>query len=132
MPKIVMRGNEATALGAKLCRPNVIPAYPITPSTMFPERISEYVADGELDAEGKPSPAVHRVVDQGIRGAWRSLAVPGRRDQGCSAGACAPGRSLRQTPPRQVVLLALDIPASAIVTVSICPSSSYFASSLRT
>jgi len=45
----IMRGNEATALAAKLCRPNVIPAYPITPSTMFPERISEYVADGELD-----------------------------------------------------------------------------------
>jgi pyruvate ferredoxin oxidoreductase alpha subunit len=46
----IMRGNEATALAAKLCRPNVIPAYPITPSTMFPERISEYVADGEMDA----------------------------------------------------------------------------------
>ncbi|MBM4249967.1 MAG: pyruvate ferredoxin oxidoreductase [Euryarchaeota archaeon] len=46
----IMRGNEATALAAKLCRPNVIPAYPITPSTMFPERISEYVADGELDS----------------------------------------------------------------------------------
>ena len=46
----IMRGNEATALAAKLCKPNVIPAYPITPSTMFPERISEYVADGELDS----------------------------------------------------------------------------------
>jgi len=51
MVKKVMRGNEATALGAKLCKPNVVPAYPITPSTLFPERISEYVADGELDAE---------------------------------------------------------------------------------
>lgn len=49
--KMVIRGNEATALGAKLCRPDTIPAYPITPSTLFPERISEYVADGELDAE---------------------------------------------------------------------------------
>jgi len=48
MVKDVIRGNEATAVGAKLCRPNVIPAYPITPSTLFPERISEYVADGEL------------------------------------------------------------------------------------
>ena len=51
MAKDVIRGNEATAVGAKLCRPNVIPAYPITPSTLFPERISEYVADGELDTE---------------------------------------------------------------------------------
>ncbi len=45
-----VKGNMATALGAKLCRPNVVPAYPITPSTLFPERISEYIADGELDA----------------------------------------------------------------------------------
>lgn len=47
---ITMKGNMATALGAKLCRPNVIPAYPITPSTLFPEKMSEYIADGELDA----------------------------------------------------------------------------------
>jgi len=51
MTKMVIRGNMATAVGAKLCRPNVIPAYPITPSTLFPEKISEFVADGELDAE---------------------------------------------------------------------------------
>ena len=47
----IMRGNEVTALGAKLARPDVVPAYPITPSTLFPERISEYVANGEMDAE---------------------------------------------------------------------------------
>ncbi len=47
---LTIQGNMATALGAKLCRPDVIPAYPITPSTLFPEKISEYIADGELDA----------------------------------------------------------------------------------
>ncbi|MGQ9583257.1 MAG: transketolase C-terminal domain-containing protein [Thermoplasmatota archaeon] len=47
----IMRGNEVTALGAKLARPDVVPAYPITPSTLFPERISEYVANGEMDAK---------------------------------------------------------------------------------
>ncbi|MGM0510681.1 MAG: pyruvate synthase subunit PorA [Thermoplasmatota archaeon] len=47
---MTIKGNMATALGAKLCRPNVVPAYPITPSTLFPEKISEYIADGELDA----------------------------------------------------------------------------------
>ena len=41
----------ATAMGAKLCRTEVIPAYPITPSTLFPEKISEYVADGEMDTQ---------------------------------------------------------------------------------
>lgn len=49
--KQTVRGNEATAVAAKLCRPDVIAAYPITPSTLFPERISEYVADGELDTQ---------------------------------------------------------------------------------
>ena len=49
--KQIVRGNEATAVAAKLCRPGVIAAYPITPSTLFPERISEYVADGELDTQ---------------------------------------------------------------------------------
>ncbi len=49
--KMVIKGNEATAVAAKLARPNVIPAFPITPSTLFPEKISEYVANGELDTE---------------------------------------------------------------------------------
>lgn len=49
--KMVIKGNEATALAAKLAKPNVIPAFPITPSTLFPEKISEYVANGELDTE---------------------------------------------------------------------------------
>ena len=48
---MTIQGNMATALGAKLCNPDVVPAYPITPSTLFPEKISEYIADGELDAE---------------------------------------------------------------------------------
>lgn len=49
--KDVIKGNMATALGAKLARAEVIPAYPITPSTLFPEKISEYVADGEMDTQ---------------------------------------------------------------------------------
>ncbi|UCF07663.1 MAG: pyruvate ferredoxin oxidoreductase [Thermoplasmata archaeon] len=49
--KDVIKGNMATALGAKLCRAEVIPAYPITPSTLFPEKISEYIANGEMDSQ---------------------------------------------------------------------------------
>lgn len=49
--KTVILGNMATALAAKLSRAEVIPAYPITPSTLFPEKISEYVADGEMDTQ---------------------------------------------------------------------------------
>lgn len=49
--KEVLTGNEAAALGAKLARAQVISAYPITPQTVVVEKLSEYVADGELQAE---------------------------------------------------------------------------------
>jgi len=46
-----MNGDEAAAYAVKQCKPDVIAAYPITPQTIIVERLSEYVADGELDAE---------------------------------------------------------------------------------
>jgi pyruvate ferredoxin oxidoreductase alpha subunit len=47
----VLTGNEAASIGAKLARVNVIAAYPITPQTAVVEKLSEYVANGELKAE---------------------------------------------------------------------------------
>ena len=44
----VMTGNEAAALGAVLCRPAVVCAYPITPQTEIPERLSEAFGKGLL------------------------------------------------------------------------------------
>jgi len=49
--KVVMSGSEAIAEAVKLCRPKVLPMYPITPSTLVPERLADFVFDGELDAE---------------------------------------------------------------------------------
>jgi len=49
--KQVLTGNEAAAIAAKLARVNVISAYPITPQTAVVEKLSEFVANGELDAE---------------------------------------------------------------------------------
>ena len=49
--RTVMKANEAAAWAAKLAKPKVIAAFPITPSTLVPEKISEFVANGELDAE---------------------------------------------------------------------------------
>jgi pyruvate ferredoxin oxidoreductase alpha subunit len=51
MTRKIIEGNQALAIGAKLCRPKVIAAYPITPSTHVPETLSEFVSNGELDAE---------------------------------------------------------------------------------
>ena len=49
--KQFITGNEAAALGAKLARVKVVSAYPITPQTAIVEKLAEYVANGELDAE---------------------------------------------------------------------------------
>jgi len=48
---IILTGNQAAALAAKLCRVQVVAAYPITPQSKIPEVLSEYVESGELAAE---------------------------------------------------------------------------------
>jgi len=49
--KEVLDGNEAAATAAKLARVKVVSAYPITPQTTIVEKLAEFIADGELDAE---------------------------------------------------------------------------------
>ncbi|MFZ4394930.1 MAG: pyruvate ferredoxin oxidoreductase [Kiritimatiellia bacterium] len=49
--KAFVSGNEAVALAARLARPQVIAAYPITPQTVVVERLAEMAADGSLAAE---------------------------------------------------------------------------------
>jgi len=49
--KKVLMGNHSVSYGATLARSQVIAAYPITPQTQVVERLSEMVADGDLDAE---------------------------------------------------------------------------------
>jgi pyruvate/2-oxoacid:ferredoxin oxidoreductase alpha subunit len=48
--KTILLGSEAVAHGVRLCRPEVISAYPITPQTHIIETLSEMVASGELDS----------------------------------------------------------------------------------
>jgi pyruvate ferredoxin oxidoreductase alpha subunit/phenylglyoxylate dehydrogenase alpha subunit len=48
---VVVDGNKAAAYGAKLSRPTVIAAYPITPQTPLVEYLSTFVAEGQLKAE---------------------------------------------------------------------------------
>ncbi|MCG8564238.1 MAG: pyruvate synthase subunit PorA [Desulfobacterales bacterium] len=47
----VITGNAAAAIGAKLARPDVVAAYPITPQTEVIEKISAFHASGEMDCE---------------------------------------------------------------------------------
>ena len=47
----VITGNAAAAYAAKLCRVDVVAAYPITPQTTIVEYIAEFLANGEMDCE---------------------------------------------------------------------------------
>jgi len=46
--KNFISGDEAVAYAARLCRPEVIAAYPITPQTIIIEKISEFIASDEM------------------------------------------------------------------------------------
>ncbi len=51
MTELVISGNYAQSYAAKLARIQVASAYPITPQTSIVEKLAEFVASGELDAE---------------------------------------------------------------------------------
>ena len=46
-----MSGNEAVAFAMKQIDPDVMGAFPITPSTEIPQYFSKYIADGEVHTE---------------------------------------------------------------------------------
>lgn len=48
--KKIMSGNYAAAYAAKVCRVQVVAAYPITPQTTVVEKIAELCANGEMQA----------------------------------------------------------------------------------
>ena len=46
-----LSGNEAIAYAMKQINPDVMGAFPITPSTEIPQYFSTYVDNGEVDTE---------------------------------------------------------------------------------
>ena len=46
-----LSGNEAVAFAIKQINPDVMPAFPITPSTEIPQYVANYIANGEIDTE---------------------------------------------------------------------------------
>jgi pyruvate ferredoxin oxidoreductase alpha subunit/phenylglyoxylate dehydrogenase alpha subunit len=48
---IVCDGNEAAAWGVALSRPDIVAVYPITPQSSLAEYVSQFVADGTIDAD---------------------------------------------------------------------------------
>jgi pyruvate/2-oxoacid:ferredoxin oxidoreductase alpha subunit len=57
-----MTGNHAVAWAARLARPKVVPVYPITPQTPVLEKLTEFQAAGEFDAEVITPESEHSVM----------------------------------------------------------------------
>ena len=45
-----LSGNEAIATAMRQINPDVVAAFPITPSTEIPQYFSSYVANGKVDS----------------------------------------------------------------------------------
>jgi len=75
MTKVMIRGNESIAYAFKLAKVKVIPAYPITPSTLVPEKISEFIANGEMEAEFITVESEHSAISAAIGASAKGVRV---------------------------------------------------------
>ncbi len=57
-----LSGNEAVAYAIKQIEPDVMPAFPITPSTEIPQYVATYIANGEIDTEFIPVESEHSAM----------------------------------------------------------------------
>lgn len=62
----VLSGDHSVAYATRLCRVDVIPAYPITPQTLIIEKISDFIHDGEFDATFMPADSEHSAMSMAI------------------------------------------------------------------
>jgi pyruvate ferredoxin oxidoreductase alpha subunit len=60
--RIGMEGSFAIAEAVRLARVEAVAAYPITPQTHIVERLAEFVANGEIDAEYIPVESEHSAM----------------------------------------------------------------------
>ncbi len=61
-----MSGNEAVAYAIRQINPDVMPAFPITPSTEIPQFVSAMIANGEIDTEFIPVESEHSSMSAAI------------------------------------------------------------------
>jgi pyruvate ferredoxin oxidoreductase alpha subunit len=62
----VLSADHAVAWGVRMAKAEVIPAFPITPQTLIMELLSEFIADGEMDADFIPAESEHSVMSVAI------------------------------------------------------------------
>ncbi len=61
-----MSGNEAVSYAIRQINPDVMPAFPITPSTEIQQLVSSYIANGEMDTEFIPVESEHSSMSAAI------------------------------------------------------------------
>ncbi len=61
-----LSGNEAVAIAMRQINPDVMPAFPITPSTEIPQYFSSFVANGKVDTEFVPVESEHSAMSAAI------------------------------------------------------------------
>jgi pyruvate ferredoxin oxidoreductase alpha subunit len=79
---LALNGDEAVAYAAKQSDIDVVAAYPITPQTIIVEKFSEYVANGEVEAEFVCTESEHSALT-----ACLAASVTGARTFTASASA---------------------------------------------
>ncbi len=62
MPRDRLSGNEAAAQALRQVNPDVMAAFPITPSTEIPQYFSSFVANGEVDTVFVPVESEHSAM----------------------------------------------------------------------
>jgi pyruvate/2-oxoacid:ferredoxin oxidoreductase alpha subunit len=64
--RMLLTGNHAVAWAARRARPKVVPVYPITPQTPILEKLTEFQAEGALEAEIITPESEHSVMAASI------------------------------------------------------------------
>jgi len=110
---MVCDGNEAAAWGATLARPDMVAVYPITPQSSLAEYVSQFIADGILDAELLDVEGEHSVMSV-LHGA--ALAGARTYTATCGQGLAFMFEPYFRTPP-----LRLPIVTSLVTRDGITP-----------
>ena len=112
---IVCDGNEAAAWGVARARPDMVAVYPITPQSSLAEYVSQFVADGIIEADLMDVEGEHSVLSV-LQGA-------------CLAGArtftasCGQGLAFMFEPYSRTPSLRLPIVMSIVTRDGITPQS---------
>ena len=85
--KVALEGNEAVAEAMRQINPDVVAAYPITPSTEIVQNFAQFVADGKVDTNYVAVESEHSAMSA------------------CLAAACAGGRVMNATSANGLALM---------------------------